>query len=317
MLPSIPAGVLFDYTVMQHNRIVYLSLFLLMAVIWGVTWPMYVVALRSFSPMLVAGLRNVLGAAALFGMLKVQGVPLPKEFREWKFLFYLGMLWIAIPYAMVFWGVQYTSSGMASVLNGTNPLFVALFSYFLLKNEKMTGAKILGLIVSFIGVVIIFSQKMTAGSERSLLADVLMFVAAVFTGLAMVLAKRFGASYHSAVLIAVMMLFGGGTLIVSSAVFDQPVRFIVSFESIFIILFLSLLSSAFGFVAYMWLLKRVDAVKLSMVAFLVPVIAIALGSAFLKEPVTILDIAGTVCVLSGLFVVNVLEPLVRRKSRFV
>ncbi|MDE3058679.1 MAG: EamA family transporter [Bacteroidota bacterium] len=296
---------------MQHNRTLYRSLFFLMAIIWGVTWTLYVVALRSFSPMLIAGLRNVLGAAALFGVLKVQRVPLPKKFSEWKFLFYVGLLWIAIPYAMVFWGVQYTSSGMASVLNGTNPFFVALFSYFFLKNEKMTTAKILGLIVGFIGVVIIFSQKMTAGSERSLLADTLVFIAAVFTGLAMVVAKRFGASYHSVVLIAVMMLFGGGTLIAASALFDQPVRFIVSFESISVLLFLSLLSSAFGFVAYMWLLKRVDAVKLSMVAFLVPVIAIALGLIFLNEAVTALDIAGTVCVLSGLFVVNVLEPLVK------
>lgn len=285
-----------------------------MAVIWGVTWTLYVVALRSFSPMLIAGLRNVVGATALFGFLKVQRIPLPKTFYDWRFLFLLGIVWIAIPYAMVFWGVQYTSSGMASVLNGTNPFFVALFSYFLLKNEKMTAAKILGLIIGFIGVVIIFSQKMNPGSERSLLADVLMFVAAVFTGLAMVLAKRFGASYHSAVLIAVMMLFGGGTLLASSAVFDQPVRFEVSLEAISVLLFLSLLSSAFGFVAYMWLLKRVDAVKLSMVAFLVPVIAIALGAAFLSEPVTVLDIVGTLCVLSGLFIVNALEPLVKRKN---
>jgi putative membrane protein PagO len=299
---------------MQHNRILYVTLFLLMAAIWGVTWTLYVVALRSFSPMLIAGLRNVVGAAALFLVLKVQGIPLPQKFHDWRFLFILGMLWIAVPYAMIFWGVQYTSSGMASVLNGTNPFFVALFSYFLLKNEKMTGAKILGVVIGFIGVVIIFSQKMNPGSERSLLADVLMFVAAVFTGLAMVLAKRFGASYHAAVLIAVMMLFGGGTLVASSAAFDQPMRFAVSLESISVLLFLSLFSSAFGFVAYMWLLKRVDAVKLSMVAFLVPVIAIALGAAFLNEPVTVLDIAGTACVLSGLFVVNMLEPLARRKS---
>ncbi len=288
---------------MHPSRTLIVALFLALAAIWGFTWPLYVVALRSFSPFLIAGLRNVVGAAVLLGYLRVSGVPLRLRPSQFLFLAVLGLIWIAIPYAMVFWAVQFAGSGIASVLNGTNPFWVAIFSLFLLPGERMTASKLIGLLLGFAGVVTIFWNKIGTGSETLLTADLVLAMSALFTGLAMVIAKRFGSSYHSALLIAAMMFSGGSALVILSLLIEQPVRWIPSLESFGVLLYLSVLSSAFGFAAYMWLLKRVDAVKLSMVAFLVPVIAIAAGMLLLREAVAVNEFAGTVVVFSGLFVV--------------
>ena len=275
-----------------------------MAAIWGFTWTFYIIAMKSISPLLVGALRNILASVFLLIFMVVRRIQFPKSVPEWGILILLGFTWVTIPYAMVMWAVQYTTSGMASVLNGTNPFFVALFSIYFLRSEKMTMPKMLGLVLGFAGIIVIFSDAFGSLHQSSSAAEAVLFSSAVFTGLSMVLAKRYTAGFHSVMIITVVMLFGGIALLPLSYLFDQPMKLILSSQSVGVILFLSLFSSAFGFVAYMWLLKRMDAVTLSMVGFIVPVIALFAGAVLLNERISPMDMLGTAFVLSGLFTVN-------------
>jgi putative membrane protein PagO len=288
----------------RNSKTAVFILFPLMAIIWGFTWTFYIVAMKSISPLLVGALRNILASVFLLVFVVLRRIQFPRRVPEWGILILLGFTWITIPYAMVMWAVQYTTSGMASVLNGTNPFFVALFSIYFLKSEKMTMSKVLGLVLGFTGIIVIFSDGFGSLHHSSNAAEAVLFSSAVFTGLSMVLAKRYTSEFHSVMIITIVMLFGGVALLPLSYFFDQPMKLILSGESIGVMLFLSLFSSAFGFVAYMWLLKRMDAVTLSMIGFIVPVIALFAGAVLLKESISPMDLLGTAFVLSGLFTVN-------------
>jgi len=302
----------------QIHRAQPLVLFLSMTLIWGFTWPLYVVGLRSFTPFMLASVRNLIAVLVLLPLTRWQRVKIPREPRTLLFLSMLGLFWIIIPYALVFWGIQFTTSGVAAVLNGTNPFFIALFAWVFFRTEQATLGKALALFVGFLGVTMIFSDQLASkGRYSTTLGDGAMVLSAASVGLAQVLAKRFGARINSLVLVAAMDLVGGIALLGLSFLFDPRPQIAVSLEAFAVALYLGVLASAFGFVAYTWLLKRIDAVRLSMVAFLVPVISLFVGAIWLKERVTPSDICGSALVLLGLAFMNFTTAGESRLKRFV
>lgn len=291
---------------MKPSRLLIAALFVLTALVWGFTWPLYVVALRSFSPLLIVSVRNLIGAAVVLAMMTMRRTPLPRRWTEWRLLLALGVLWIAIPSSMVIWAIQHTSSGLASVLSGTGPFFVALFSMFLLRQERVTAAKVAGIVLAFAGVVLILSDAIGPSALGNPVAEITLVSSAVVGALAMVMAKRHGSEIPATALVAVVMGVGGAVLLAVSLAVERPVRYVVTIESAGTLLYLGFFSSAFGFAAFTWLLKHVDAVKLSMIAFIVPVIAIGAGILLLGEKLSAGDLIGALLVAAGLLVVNTL-----------
>lgn len=91
--------------------------------IWGSTWLAIKLGLRDLPPLTFAGIRFAAAALVLFGVAALRGLRLPTAARDWRLLAYTGLLTITVNYALVFWGEQYISSGLAAVLSATVPLF--------------------------------------------------------------------------------------------------------------------------------------------------------------------------------------------------
>src|SRR5215210_8412504 len=106
--------------------------------IWGSTWLAIKVGLRDLPPISFAGIRFALAAFLLGAIVAIRRIRLPTTRAEWSLLAYTGFLSITLNYALVFWGEQYISSGLAALLSATVPLFGLPLAHRYLATEPLT-----------------------------------------------------------------------------------------------------------------------------------------------------------------------------------
>jgi drug/metabolite transporter (DMT)-like permease len=274
-----------------------------LSLIWGSTWYFIKVGLVYFSPFLFAGVRMLIAGGLLSGILFLKGKKLPRDKHTWKYMLISSFLQISFPYAGVFWGEQFISSGLSAVLNSSIPLFVALFAHFTLKDEKLTAPKIVGFCVSFIGILIIFKNDL-GGNAAMVMGGLAMIGSAISAASANVYAKHQGPSLDPMGTVAIQLTCGGIVLTMLSLMVEPQARWHWAVESVFALLFLSIFGSLLAFIGLYWLIKHVDVTKASMLSFITPIVAVVIGTLTLNERVGTHTLLGIVCIFSGIYFVT-------------
>ena len=136
----------------MKSRIVWLVL----CIIWGSTWLFIKVGLSDLPPLTFAGIRFVIASAILCLIIRVRRIALPTTKSDWWLLAITGVLAFSLNYGLIFWGEQYISSGLASLLQATIPAFGLVIAHFYLPTERMTPAKIVGITLGVLGVGVVF-----------------------------------------------------------------------------------------------------------------------------------------------------------------
>jgi drug/metabolite transporter (DMT)-like permease len=215
---------------------------------------------------------------------------------------------------MVYWGQQYIPSGLASILFGIYPFAVALFSYFLLPSEQMTVWKMTGIVLGFAGMVAIFSNDITLASQNAVWGMGAVVGSAVLQGFSIIVLKKYGDDIHPFAATLVPMSLSGVILIAAGCLLENTASEGFTGTAIFSILYLGIFGSVITFVNYFWLLKRVEAVYLSLVAFVTPIIAVILGVVLMREELQPRIFVGAGLVLCGIVVANARD--LRRSTLF-
>src|SRR5258708_38358874 len=127
--------------------------------IWGSTWLFIKIGLNDLPPLTFAGIRFVLAWLILSSLVMVRRVRWPRTRDEWSLIAISGLLQFTLNYGLVFWGEQHISSGLAAVLQSTFPVFGLVIAHFYLPQERMTGAKVVGVLLGVFGVAVIFSDQ--------------------------------------------------------------------------------------------------------------------------------------------------------------
>src|SRR6267143_5168192 len=140
----------------MKSRVVWL----LLCCIWGSTWLFIKLGLSDLPPLTFAGIRFLIAATILFSMIALRRVPFPTNRRDLTLLAVTGILSFSLNYGLVFWGEQYISSGLAALLQSTLPAFGLIIAHYYLPGERMTLAKIAGVMMGVIGVGVIFSNQL-------------------------------------------------------------------------------------------------------------------------------------------------------------
>jgi len=269
------------------------ALVVLSSVIWGASYLLIAEGLESMEPGVVAWLRIAFGFAALAVLpathrTRIDRADLPR-------IALVGVVWLTIPMTLFPVAEQWVSSSVAGMLNGALPLFSAAISAFLLRRAPGRN-QIAGIAVGFLGVVAISLPSMQGGSKTALGAG-LVIVAMVsygFAGNLMVpLQQRYGsiaviwrAQAIGLVLTAPYALTGVG----GSSLALKPLG---------AVLLLGVLGTGVAFVAAGTLMGRVGATRGSVVAYCIPVVALALGVLLRDEHVEAIAVVGLGLVLVG------------------
>lgn len=278
--------------------------FAIISTVWGTTWLAIRIGLETIPPFLSAGVRCSLAAVILYGIVRFRHIPVPRTRDAWSVYLALGVLTVGIPFALVYWGQQYIPTGLSSILFGSYPLWVALLSHLMLRDEPLTVLKILAVILGFAGVVIIFSAETSISDPRAFLGMAAMLFSTFLQALALIIIKKVGDPVSPIAMNFVGMAMGGLMLLVLSAVVESDLSATWTSAAVLSLLYLTVIGSVVTFVANYWLLKRIDAVYLSLSSFINPIVAVLLGFLVLGERMPSGVFTGAALVFTGLLVAN-------------
>lgn len=279
--------------------------FLLLTVVWGTTWAVIRVGLAGIPPFTGVALRFAVAGLLLLAVAPRLGVRFGRSRRELLLWVSNALLSFCVSYSVVYWSEQYIPSGLTAVLFATNPLFVAVVAHFLLPGERLGPAAALGLLLGFAGVALIFSDDLRLlGGERVREAALVMLLSPAASAVSSVLIKRWGGGIHPLSLAAVPMLLCALVIAPVALVAERGAPLVFDARSLGALLYLAVFGSALTFTVYYWLLARVTAGSASLISYLIPIVAVALGAALFDEPLRPRLVGGSALVLAGVVAVT-------------
>jgi len=275
----------------------------LLCLIWGSTWIVIRGGLRDLPPFTSAGARFAvagLAMCALAAMLGKREGGAPPPATLWVAL---GVLNFAASYGIVYRTETVLPSGLVSLLWGVFPMLMALAAHVWLPGERLRGVQWLGFGVGFAGVVLLFFTDLRAFGREGVPAAALLLVSPLVSAAGNTLVKRRGAGVNSLTLNRDAMLLGAALLCSLAAATERelPVRWTPA--AIASVAYLALAGTVLTFGLYFWLLRTTDAHRMSLIAYVTPAIAIAIGWFVGEEPVTRHTLAGAACILFGVVLV--------------
>lgn len=279
--------------------------------IWGSTWIFIKLGLEDLPPLTFAGIRSLIAAVVLLGVVVARRLPVPRAARDWALIAGTGFLAFTINYGLLFWGEQYISSGLAALLQATIPAFGLVIAHYYLPDERLTPLKICGVLLGVAGVGIIFSNQMRVEGADALWGSAGIVVGALAVAYANVLIKARGAQIEPATLAAGQLGCGlVPLLVVGIALEGSPLNFRWTPTAIISLFYLALVGSAVAFILYYWLIINMDVTKTMLIALVTPLLAVTLGLAVLDERLTWRTLAGGACIMAGVALV-----MIRRTAR--
>jgi drug/metabolite transporter (DMT)-like permease len=297
-----------------------LLLLITLAALWGPSFLFIKVAVEEIPPLTLVLGRVAVGAAFLLIVLLSQGRRLPTDRRLWRHLAVVAMLHNALPWVLLSWGEQYIDSALASILNGTTPLFTIILAHFLVAGDRMTVPKTLGVLLGFAGLFLLILPSLSGGAQASTWGLLAVTAAAAVYGVAMIYSRNHLRGLPPLVAPASQLLLATGYMLPVALLVDRPWTLdrpsTVALGSLFL---LGILGTGLAFIVYYRLLETANPTYISMVTYVIPVFGVILGVLVLGEQLTWYALAGFALILLGVMVVNGLfanhMPIWRRNHR--
>lgn len=278
----------------------WLLLFLL-SLLWGGAFFFGKVAIVEIPPLTLALGRVTIAAAVLAVFVRTGG---PSSSRLWASYIVLGLLQNVIPFGLVFWGQIYIPSGLSAILIATTPLFTVLIAHIATVDDKLTLARLVGLVAGFSGVAIVIGPDLLYEFGINLAAE----IASLLGALSYAIAGVYGRRFHSEPPIVVSTGQSIASTIIlapAAALIDRPWNLPIPSSAAFCsLLALAVLSTALGYLIYFHILRRAGATNVMLVTFLMPVSTILLGILILGEHVTSRHFAGLATIAVGLAAID-------------
>ncbi len=250
--------------------------------------------------------RMVLGLALIFIFAAMMGKKVVWHKRA-RVAYLYGGLGLYGGMELVYWGAQFIPSGWVSLLFGLTPIITAIMASWWLEGELLTRARIIGMSLGFIGLLVIFGQSL-AWSDAAIYGVCGVLASGTVHAASAIWVKRVKAEISGISMTA-------GTLCVATPLFvltwliSQPdfntlwhTLNIAPSHTVWAILYLALFGSVFGFSLYFHILKHVEATRVALIALMTPVISLILGHFLNHEPITFNIILGASLIVSGLAV---------------
>jgi drug/metabolite transporter (DMT)-like permease len=279
-------------------------LLILLSILWGASFFFVELAVEDIPPFTLAFARCAVAALFLLLYVRVNGFSLPKDAATWRSLAVLAVLNTLFPFTLIFWGQTHITSSLASILNATAPLFSILLAHFATTDERMTAPRAFGVVIGFVGVVVMIGVDALRDVGVHVLAQLAIVLAAFCYACSGVFGRRFKA-YPPSVVAASIMMLGSCMLLPLALIVDRPWMLPMPSSAAFAsMLGLGLISTGLAFLIYFRVLARAGAVNFQLVAFLIPVSAILLGVGLLNERLESRHLIGMAAIAVGLAIID-------------
>ena len=283
----------------------YLS-FVTVCIVWGTTYLGISVALESVPVLLVAGLRWTAAGVIMSGLMLASGRGLPKP-RLWAPLALLGFLMNVVGNGFVVYAQQYVASGLTAVLIATTPFWSALAERLLPNGERFTPRSLAGLALGFSGIVVLVWPEMTnggAGGRQFVIGVIVIQLACIGWVIGTSFAKRHELGDNPFRSTALQMVFSGAMLLSAATVHGDWSQVYFTPRTLAAMAYLTIAGSLVAYSAYIYAIQHLPLQLVSLYAYINPMIAVALGTLLLNEPLSARIIVAAVLVFAGTWIVG-------------
>lgn len=254
--------------------------------------------------------RMLIGLSVCLIIMAVLGKWLPL-YRRARQTYLAGALAVYAAMLSVYWGAQYIPSGLVSVVFGLTPIFTGLFAALWLSERAVSPLKILGLILSISGLVLIFDVGLDLGVHAAYgVAGV--FLGVIFHSLSTVWVKRIGSNLSVLSMATGSLAIAAPLFVATWWVFDGVLPVAVSVRTGASIIYLGIVGSVIGYLMFFYVLKHSRATQVGLIPLITPVLALFLGHSLNGEVITLNVWAGTLLVMLGLVIFQWSSLLLRR-----
>ncbi|MEK4732999.1 MULTISPECIES: DMT family transporter [Paenibacillus] len=280
----------------------------LLVVLWGISWPIYKVALEFTPPLLFAGLRTLLGGL-LLGVILVPRWNRIRWKENWRVYAISGIFNVVLFYGLQTVGLMYVPSGLFSVLVYLQPVLVGIFAWMWL-GEAMSRLKVLGLVIGFLGVAAVSVGGFSG--HVAVAGVILAIITAVSWALGTVYVKKVNQRVDSLWLVAFQCTLGGIVLTGAGTVTESWSDIVWNVPYVSGLIFGTVLGISLSWLLYFTLVNSGDASKIASYTFLVPVISVFVSSLVLGEAITAFLLIGLILIGLSIYLVNRRVRVVRQ-----
>jgi len=276
-------------------------LLLVLSALWGGSFFFFKVLVETLPPFTVVLGRVGIAAVALNLYLVVRRDPMPTAARTWGAFLVMGLLNNVVPFTLIVFGETRISSGLASILNATTPVFAVLTAHVLTRTEKLTWSRGAGVLFGFAGVAVLIGPDALAGLGTQDLTGELACLAAAFVyGLAGLYGRRFKGI--PPIKVATGQITASTLVLLPiAALVDRPWTLPMPGEATWAALIgIALISTVLAYILYFRILAVAGATNLMLVTFLLPISALLLGWLALGEPLAPGAVPGMIMIGLGL-----------------
>ncbi len=288
-----------------------------LCLIWGSTWIAIRFGLESLTPIFSAGVRFSLASVIVYVIMQAKGFKLQTDSLSIRLYLLMGFFSFVIPFGLVYWAEQFVPSGLAAVLFAVYPFWVVIFSFIRIPPEKIGFYKIFGTILGFAGIVIIFSDSFTGDLSDYIIGMFAVVLSGIMQAWIAVSIKKFGDHLHPLSMNFVPMVIAGISMILIGIATEDMSIIKVDEYAVLSILYLAFFGSVITFTTFYWLIKRINLVILSLLAFITPIVALILGYFIYDEALSFRHFIGVATVLIGVFWANLGNLLKLRKDSII
>jgi drug/metabolite transporter (DMT)-like permease len=267
--------------------------------IWGSSFLFIKVLVDEMAPIEVVTGRTFFGMLAIGAFVALRRTPLNVTPMLVVKVGLLAVVANIAPFGLIAWGEEHIDSGIAAVLNATMPIFTSLVAAALLTEEKFTTARLVGLLLGFLGVIALTGDDILNITDESVLGQLAIVGAACCYAFGSVFARSLLGSHEptSLALLQVTM----------AMVLSAPLAFALegtpdlslSVEATLSLLGLGMLGTGVAYILFFWLIDNIGSVRASLVTYVVPVIALVLGWLVLDESIGLNVIVGAALIIAG------------------
>ena len=280
----------------------------LLSLAWGSSYLFIKIGVETLPPLSLVAWRLLVGVAVLAVVVVVTRTPLPRDPRTLGHLAVLGAVNIAIPFWLIGWAELRISSGLTGILQSVAPFFTLVLAASFVHDEHITRGRVAGIAIGFLGIFVLSAPNLAeagtaAGAER-LLGELAVVLASLAYGSGNAYARRTLRETRPLVLATGQVVWALLMVVPLALLVDGGISLPRVPEAVLAVGWLGAIGTGFAYLVFFRLLTRWGPTRASLVAYLLPVVAVVLGVVVLGEAVDATFLAGAVLIVTGIWVVN-------------
>ncbi len=279
-------------------------LFGLISLFWGSSYLFIKIGIETLSPLTLIAGRLFFGTLVLGTAVRLAGSSLPRDRTTYRRFVVMAVFNIVVPFSLITWGERYIDSSLAAILQATTPLFTILFASLALSEEAITVSRLVGLILGFFGVVVLFNHGLSAGRSDAIYGEVALVLSSISYALGNVFVRLRMRGLHPTIPAFFQVSIALLVTATIAVLFESPIRLPDTPRALFAVVWLGVFGTSLAYLIYFRLVHVLGPTRMSLITYLMPIVGIVLGVLVLGETIDLRTLAGTGIILAGVGLVS-------------